>query len=79
LRYEKKYYSDICGNLGDGRLAVCIGCTAVVSLTRGRTRVVSFSCRGNPPVVALMPETPTKSWMRRVGTGSRGRTTPTKR
>jgi|GEM_PF-2764356 len=35
-----------------------------------RSRAVSFSCRGNPPVVALMPETPTKSWMRRVGTGA---------
>jgi len=35
IENEKKYYSDICGNLGDGRLAVCIGCTAVVSLTRG--------------------------------------------
>jgi len=32
-----------------------------------------------PRVPAPISETPTKSWMRRVGTGSRGRTTPTKR
>jgi len=36
----------------------------------GMGGAISFSCRGNPPVVALIPETLAKSWMGRVGTGA---------